>query len=104
MNGRTQLKQMKIKRTTEILVETERRYVVHQPDHIDRVFCSICDEFMLTAEQAAVVLDLSHRTVYQQVESGTAHFVETETGALFVCPNSLADLVSVKKTIAGKVL
>ena len=80
---------MKLKRTTEILVETERRYVVHQPDHIEQVICSTCNESMITAEQAAVLFDLRHRAVYQLVENGTAHFVETETGVLFVCPKSL---------------
>ncbi len=95
---------MEIKRTTEILVETERRYVVHQPDQFEPVFCSICNELMITAEQAAVVFDLSNRAVYQLVENGTPHFAESETGALFVCPNSLADLVSTKKKITGEVL
>jgi hypothetical protein len=80
---------MEIKRTTEILVETERRYVVHQPDNVEQVFCPGCNELMITAEQAAVIFELSHRTVYQLVENGTAHFTETETGVLFVCPNSL---------------
>jgi hypothetical protein len=95
---------MEIKRTTEIVVETERRYVIHQADHIEQVSCSICNVLMFTAEQVAVVFDLSHRAVYQLVENGTAHFAETETGALFVCPNSFANLVAVKKTLTGEVL
>ncbi|PYS70052.1 MAG: hypothetical protein DMF69_14875 [Acidobacteria bacterium] len=81
---------MEIKRTTEILVETERRLVVHQPEHVEHIVCSSCNELMVTTEQAAIILDLSHRAIYQLVENGTAHFAETDTGVLFVCPNSLA--------------
>jgi hypothetical protein len=95
---------MEIKRTTQVVVETERRYVVHQPEHTETVICSSCSEVMLAAEQAALVLDLSNRTVYQLVEKGTAHFVETETGALFVCLRSLAEGCSTSERITGESL
>jgi hypothetical protein len=95
---------MEIKRTTQIVVETERRYVVRQQAHTEPVICSSCNEVMLSAEQAAVVFDLSTRTVYQLVEKGTTHFVETETGALFVCLRSLAEGCSATERITGEVL
>jgi len=83
---------MEIKRTTEILIETERRFVVHHPEHAEQIVCAHCAELMLTAEQTAIVFKISHRAVYQLVEQGTLHFVETEAGVLFVCPRSLADI------------
>lgn len=85
---------MEIKRTTEIFVETERRFVVHQPEHAEQIFCPNCAESMLTAEQVAVVFDISRRAVYQFIENGTAHFVETETGAVMICASSLAAILS----------
>ena len=95
---------MEIKRTTQVVVETERRYVVHQPEHTESIICSSCNEVMLPAEQAAMVFDLSTRKVYQLVEKGTTHFVETETGTLFVCLPSLAESCSTKERITGEVL
>lgn len=95
---------MEIKRTTEIVVETERRFVVHQPEHTEQILCSKCADLMLTAEQAAAVFDISHRAIYQLVENGTAHFAETEAGVLFVCPRSLADVCRVKGRITGESL
>jgi hypothetical protein len=44
---------------------------------------------MLTAEQTATLLGISRRTVYQFVETGSAHFAETETGAVMICLSSL---------------
>ena len=95
---------MEIKRTTEIVVETERRFVVHQTEHTEQIVCPVCAELMLTAEQAAGVFDISHRAVFQLVERGMVHFAETQAGVLFVCPSSVAAVCSVKKEIAGEVL
>jgi hypothetical protein len=58
--------------------------------------CPECAGPMLAAEQGAVLLAISRRRIYQLIEIGGAHFVETSTGILLVCPNSLA------KTIEGK--
>ena len=44
---------MEIKRTTEIVVKKNRRFVVRQQEHTEQVFCSSCCESMLTAEQTA---------------------------------------------------
>ena len=87
---------MEIKRTTEIVVEKKRRFVVRQQEHPEQVFCSSCSESMLTAEQAAAVFAVSRRAVYQMVENGTVHFTETGAGVLFICPGSLADICNIK--------
>ena len=80
---------MEIKRTIEISVEKTRRFVIRQPEADATLSCPACGELMLTAEAAAVLLRVKCRRVYQIVEPGAAHFVETETGAMFVCPPSL---------------
>ena len=80
---------MEIKRTIEISVEKTRRFVIRQPETDAVILCPTCNEPMLTAEAAAVLLGVKCRLVYRIVEAGAAHFVETETGAMFVCPQSL---------------
>lgn len=84
---------MEIKRTTEIFVKTNRRFVVHQPPSSESLFCPHCAEPMLAAEQIAVVFGVSRRTVYKHVETGAAHFAETETGAVMICPASLQEIL-----------
>ncbi len=81
---------MEIKRITEILVETERQYVVRQPEYATQVFCPACNEPTLVAEQIAGVFGISRRVVYRIVERDAAHFTEIETGAVMICLTSLA--------------
>ncbi len=80
---------MEIKRRTEIFVETNRRFVIHQPESADEIFCPRCAEPMLTAEQSAAFFKISRRDIYRSIESDAVHFIEAETGILFICPNSL---------------
>ncbi len=80
---------MEIKRSIEISVEKTRRFVIRQPEMSETISCPTCGEPMLTAEAAAVLFQINCRRVYQIVEANAAHFAETETGAMFVCPPSL---------------
>ena len=80
---------MEIKRTTEISIEKTRRFRIRTPETDAMISCPSCGEPMLTAEAAAVLFQINCRRVYQIIEAGAAHFVETETGAMFVCPSSL---------------
>ncbi len=75
---------MEIKRTTEIFVETERRFVVCQPKSSEQIFCRQCTKQMLAAEACAALFGVSRRSVYQIVENGTAHFTETASGAVML--------------------
>ena len=82
---------MEIKRTTEILVETNRRFVIRRADESgEQLFCSRCAEPMLAAEQAALLLGINCRAVYRHIENGNIHFAEIETGAVMICLASLA--------------
>ena len=93
---------MEFKRATEIIIATKRRFVICQPETAEQYLCPRCDEAMLAAEQTAVVFNLSRRTVYQLVESGAAHFAETEAGLLLVCPNSLAETLARRTELKGE--
>ncbi len=85
---------MEIKRTTEISVEKTRRFIIRQPEADEIFSCPKCGEPMLTAENSAALFRIRYRRIYQIVEAGAAHFFENETGAMFVCPSSLAATVS----------
>lgn len=83
---------MEIKRTVEVFVETKRRFVVRQAETVaEQIACPECSAPMLAAEQIAVFFGVSRRSIYQTIERGAAHFLETGNGCLFVCPNSLAE-------------
>ena len=95
---------MEFKRTTEIFVETNRRFVIRQPDAAEQIACPECAEPMLTAEQITAVVGISQRRVFQLVETDAAHFAETETGILLVCPNSLTAILANRTKISGEKL
>lgn len=84
---------MEIKRKTEIFVETRRQFIISQPETDEQIFCPQCCETMLAAEQAAAFFGMSSRLVYQFVETGAAHFDETEAGAVMICLSSLAAIL-----------
>ena len=44
---------------------------------------------MFAAEQIAGLFSVSRRKIYQTIEAGAAHFLETETGAVMICLPSL---------------
>jgi len=45
---------------------------------------------MLTPGEAATLTHSTVRHIFRRVEAGELHFLETESGELLVCPNSLA--------------
>lgn len=84
---------MEIKRTTEIFVETKRRFIIEQIESNEQIVCPECAALMLAAEQIAVLLGVSRRSVYRLAETGAAHFSETGNGFLFGCPNTFAEIL-----------
>jgi hypothetical protein len=81
---------MEITRTTDIWVETKRRFFVHQTQSNEQLLCASCAGQMITAEVSAALLGISRRLVYRLVEAEIVHFSETEAGVIFVCPDSFA--------------
>jgi hypothetical protein len=82
---------VEIKRKIEVLVHTRRRFTLRPALADTNAPCIVCGGVMLAAEQTAIVCGLTRRRVYRIVEAGNAHFIETDTGVLLVCPDSLAD-------------
>lgn len=81
---------MEIKRNFEMLVATNRRYIIRQSPPGRQIACVECGEPMLTAEQAAKLLGTTQRRIFQIIETKAAHYTETEAGAVMICLPSLA--------------
>src|SRR5262245_17685863 len=81
---------MRTKRIIEITIETRQVTIIRRHPAVC-AWCAACAEAvqMVTAEQAAVVLGLSVRAIYRQVEQGRFHFTETPEGWLRLCLNSV---------------
>ncbi len=92
---------MEIKRTTEIFIEATRRFVVRQASANDQFICPECGSPMFAAEQAAEILRVSRRRIYQTIEAGARHFVETETGAVMICLPPVETILRVETDAAN---
>ena len=94
---------MEFKRTTEIFVETNRRFIIRQPEEsAEHIACPNCAEPMLAAEQIAKIFNISQRLIFQFIETGAAHFAETKTGAMMICPSSVAEILTNGKQLLGE--
>ena len=54
---------------------------------------------MISAEDIAVLLNISRRNVYQIIESGAWHFVETGDGLLYVCTKKFGSHSTIKEKL-----
>jgi hypothetical protein len=70
-------------RETHILRRRRRHIVICRCDDCDR------EARMLTHEDAARISGLATRKIFQMIEAGEIHFVETAEGDLLVCIDSL---------------
>jgi hypothetical protein len=78
---------------TEITVETERVLVVRRRRASRQAWCDACAGQVETVlpEQAALIARVSVRTIYRWVEDGRLHFLETSSGNISICLNSLPE-------------
>ncbi|MBP6004132.1 MAG: hypothetical protein KA746_11920 [Pyrinomonadaceae bacterium] len=82
---------MQIKREFEITSCSSRRIIIRQaPDEATSVICAKCGEPMVAAGQAAKLLGIGQRRIFQIIENGAVHFAETESGVAIICLKSLA--------------
>lgn len=82
---------MKTSSRTEIIVETYRILTLKGSSRYRFAWCEACgvQVRMATADEAAVLAGLSSRVIYQRIEARQLHFVETPSGVVFICLNSL---------------
>lgn len=84
---------MRIKRRTEITVETEQVWIIRQSRQAAPAWCSQCaaTTWMVAPKQAALLSEQSLLAIRRQMKDGPLHFIETEEGQLLICLNSLMD-------------
>ncbi len=90
---------MEIKRKFEMLVATNRRYIIRQSTSGKQIACAECGEPMLTTEQAADFFGIKQRRIFQIIETKAAHFTEIEAGAVMICMTSLTEVLDGEQTL-----
>jgi hypothetical protein len=81
-----------LKRRIEITTVTEQAVLVRPVSLRSWRWCAGCgaEANLVTPDQAATIVRVYMRTIFQWVESGKLHFEETADGKLLVCMASLA--------------
>ncbi len=80
---------METKRT-EITIRTSRLLVTNKVKSMT-AWCELCGKqsYWLTVDDTALLLGLTSRMIFRQVEAGELHSTETREGLLLVCIDSL---------------
>ncbi len=76
---------------TVITVETFQRTTARWRQKLKIAWCERCaaETLMLAPNEAATLLQTTARAIFRLTEAGEIHYLETETGALLVCRDSL---------------
>ena len=77
-------------RRTTITVETHEVYVMHPCGSLIQSYCEQCGEQagLLRVEEVALA-GVSLEAICQKVQSNNLHLIETASGLVFMCLNSL---------------
>ncbi|MFT3742893.1 MAG: hypothetical protein QM785_01240 [Pyrinomonadaceae bacterium] len=92
---------MKVSREIEMWVKTDRRFIIREQPLNTNVSCPVCNEQMIEVEQAAKLFELKQRQVFQMIEIGKVHFIETDTGKALVCLASMTNEANVNTLDLG---
>ena len=86
---------MRQKRRTEINLEFEEAVAIRTRTVLI-ANCRWCGRQtrMVAANEAAMMARLSARDIYRLVEAARLHFIEDQSGLLYVCSGSLQSLLS----------
>jgi hypothetical protein len=89
-----------MKRLTEVTFELEEIVIVRGSSGASLAWCEGCanEVVMITPEQGSLINNVSVRTINQCVEAGIIHFIETGSGQLLVCLNSLRKELASRST------
>ena len=79
------------KKTTIVTFESRERMTIQQSSRSLVRWCDRCrqEAFMVTPHEAAAISRSDARAIFRAVETGTIHSIETESGQLLVCSNSI---------------
>ena len=78
---------MKIRRKTEVTVQTEKFLAIRKSRKTFFAICAECGSTLMTPEEAALMLGKRTREIYREIENGSLHFTELVGGELLVCCN-----------------
>jgi len=78
------------KTKTEITIAKRQRTTIRLRRQ-SVIWCEKCsaEGLMLTPDDAAALVHTTAREIFRRVEAGQVHFLETGSGAVLVCRNSL---------------
>jgi hypothetical protein len=78
---------MMMRRTTEIIIETDEVLLFKKTSAPVVAWCSQCkaEREMFVPEVAAIIAHLSTREIYRLIEANRIHFTESADHALYVC-------------------
>ena len=96
--------EMRKKKRTEVFTETLVEIEIRgRTRRLSLVWCAQCGAAVdwVPPDVAALVAEVSARTIFEWVEAGRVHFTETTDGALLVCLNSLPQALSAPADAAG---
>lgn len=81
----------KVRKRTEVTIESETLLVVRHGGGALRAWCEGCgaETLMLMPRQAAMLAGTTTRHIYARVEEDSLHFKELPDGTLLVCGHSL---------------
>ena len=80
-----------MKRRLKMKITTLRQQTIRIPASVVRTHCLICEREVetLAAAHAAEVLEVDADTLSQLIDAGQVHAIETVSGSLRVCQDSL---------------
>jgi hypothetical protein len=83
---------MKVQKDNNVTTEKRRVVIINRSYLSPHKTCDCCPEpsGMITPDETAALCNVSTRTVYRWIETGTVHFSETADGMLLICLSSLA--------------
>jgi len=86
---------VKTKRVVLVEVETER-LTIRQTSETVQLVCPFCaaEVLMASAERAALLSGHGLRWVINQLETNGLHYIETTDGLLYICLNSLLNIIA----------
>lgn len=86
---------MKAKKRLEVVWEThEIRTINFNQNRRAKVFCQSCrsDAPHLSVAETAALLQTTAREIYRLTEAGEIHYLETGSGSLMICGDSLSNV------------
>ena len=81
-------------------IQKRQLVIINRPFVSPQKRCDRCTEpsGMITPDEAAALCEVSTRTVYRWLDTGSIHFSESDNGGLLICLLSLAATSTLEAT------